>query len=229
MGVGIECLTMAGFGIAGAYGEKEKDFQSISLDYSEAEYSANHEQYFLQRILPMVAPNINQEESNHVFEIGHLHDPHFIDLSSLYANIQWRVVHADGTMLSNTEKEVSVVNNFSHAMIQHIDVSINNQGISDHARHTAFRSYATNLLTLAGDVKKDFLKFDYFIDDELGTNIDIIPGSFDPNTGEKGLIERNGVIAESKTLYSYFRPHFDLQSSQRDIPGDLIYIDFNRH
>ena len=209
---------MAAVGIGGHSDEKTGDYQSTRLDFGASEYAANFEHYYKQKIYPVVAPNLHQESSIHSFEIGSLSDPYFIDLRQIYCNISWKVVREDGSNLDETDDKVSIVNSASHSLFEQIDVSINGIQISDHTRYTHFRSFLTNCLSISSDVKKSLLIMDFWKDDDDKAKTKIVNASFE----ETGIKERSKIIATSNEVNSYFKPMFDLATSERDLPGGNV-------
>ena len=216
----MTCQSAVG---VGGLNEDRNDFVYARCDYSAMDYAKNFSSYYDQQIHPLVAPNLNQENSIHTFEIGSENNPYMINLQQMYCNIDWRVVRRDGTPLDDTDK-VSIVNNFSHSLFEQIDVSINGVQISDHARSTHFRSVLTNKLSICKEIKETHLKCDYYFDDPKNSKINITNESFAPgdNNGEHGIKERSAVIKNSKIQNSYFRPQFDLTTCERDLPGNTV-------
>ena len=163
----MTCQSAVG---VGGLNEDRNDFVYARCDYSAMDYAKNNLSYYDQQIHPLVAPNLNQENSIHTFEIGSENNPYMINLQQMYCNIDWRVVKRDGTPLDDTDK-VSIVNNFSHSLFEQIDVSINGVQISDHARSTHFRSVLTNKLSICKEIKDTHLKCDYYYDDPKNSKI----------------------------------------------------------
>ena len=140
-------------GLASIKDDRKEDFQSISLDYEEQEFSANYSSSFLQKIYPIVAPTLSQECSTHTFEIGSANDTNFIDLQSIYADVKFVVTQEDGTALTVNDKTISIINNIDHSLFSSIDVFINNIIVSDHGKNSPLRNYVTNLLSTNPDRK----------------------------------------------------------------------------
>lgn len=213
--------TQSAVGIGGLNEDRGGDLISTRLDYGPIDYVENYAHYYKQKIHPIVAPNLNQENSIHTFQIGSDNNPYFIDLQEINCDIDWRVVKEDGTRIDDTDM-VSIVNSFSHSLFEQIDVFINGQQISDHARYAHFRSFLTNALSISSKVKKNLLKTDFWHDDDWDGNIKITPDSFssEKGKGETGIINRSKIIEKSRTVNSYFKPHFDLATCSRDLPGN---------
>ena len=215
-------------GISGIEEDRKEDFQSVSLDYSKQNFSANYSRSFIQKIYPLTAPALTQENCEHTFEIGSDNDTNFIDLQSIYANVSFKVVNKDtgAAVTAATDKSVSIINNIDHSLFQSINVFINGTLVSDHGRDSPIRNYVTNLLSTSSETKKTHLHANHWIDDEGTPKISPLAADFVSPTGEKGLYERFNLI-KSGGVHCYFQPQFDLMTCPRLLPaGNTLKLTF---
>ena len=89
-------------------------------------------------------PIQNSEVNPIVFQIGNDDSRNYSLLHTLRIDGQIKVLHADGSPLEDSER-ISTVNLFPHALFQTIDVKINGQPVSDHARLYPHRAFVHSL------------------------------------------------------------------------------------
>ena len=219
----------SGLSGVGSFSEDRKeDFQSISLDYNEQEFSANYSSAYIQKVYPLVQPNLNQECSVHTFEIGSEHDTNFIDLQNIYANVKFIVTQADDTAVDDSDNTISIINNIDHSLFASTDVFINGTLISDHGKHSSLRNYITNLLSTSEQTKRTSLSVNHWLDDDSNADRTVSKDSFDSTKPvyQKALMER-GKFIKSGEVQAYFQPQFDLMTCPRLLPpGNILKLNF---
>ena len=214
-------------GIASLKEEREKDFQSNSLDFEPLEYSANYDSWHLQKIYPLVYPNVDQENCQHTFEIGSEHDNNYIDLREIYANVSFRVTTTDDIALTSADTNVSVVDNIDHSLFSSIDVFINGNLVSDHGKESSLRNYVTNLVSTSEQTKKTHLAANHWLFDKENARKTIDKDSFkdDDDNQEKQLTTRAKILTEE--VHCYFQPQFDLMTCGKLLPaGNTLKLNF---
>ena len=138
----------------GIFGIGENNFESQDSAFNLfTKPSLNNDFYtFNDYTFKPKHPIQNTEFNPVVFEIGNEDSRNFTLLNTLKVSGKVRVLHADGTNLASGEK-ISVANLLPHSLFQSIDVKINGQPVSDHARLYPHRAFIQTLFSYSQETK----------------------------------------------------------------------------
>ena len=163
-------------------------------------------------------PIQNSEHNPIVFEIEDSRN--YSILPSIRIDGKLKVTHADGSDLTEDEK-VSPCNLFPHALFQTIDIKVNNQPISDHARLYPHRAFVHCLFSYSEEVKKNTQICEYFLDDiTKDEKVDDTSSAF---------TQKMDLIKKSRICYFSFEPKIDTMTITRFFPpGHSIAFEFIR-
>ena len=165
-------------------------------------------------------PIQNSEHNPIVFEIGNDDSRNYTLLNTLRVSGKIKVVHADGTDLALGEK-VSVTNLLPHTLFQSIDIKINGQPVSDHARLYPHRAFIHCLFSYSEETKKYNQLCEYYLDDE--TNSETVSDTTPTFETKMNLIK------QSRICYISFEPKIDTLTINRYFPpGHTITFEFIR-
>ena len=204
------------------------EYENSSLDYSKPMFSANFQAAHDQIYRPLIAPSIDNDRQSYKFEIGGQDDPYYSNLQSLRCHGTFKVLKADGTKLA-AGANVSVVNLVPESIFEHINVSVNNQMISDHGRASHLKSYISKKYSYSKEVKEHNLTSNYFYDDIMTTGSPSIEVQATDKDDSKGFKTRMDIIKESQDVTFCFSPSIDLMSSEIFFPaGHTLSLEFER-
>lgn len=209
-------MTQGIFGIGDNHFETEDtDFDFFSKPTLNNDYYAFNDYTYKPK-----NPIQSTEHNPIIFEIGNEESRLYTLLHTIRIDGQIKVSHADGTPLAPSEK-VSVTNLMPHALFQSIDIKINSQPVSDHARLYPQRAYVHALYSFSKEVKDVNLLSEFYLEDDLqSADVD------DSSSGFKGRME---LIKGSRVCYISFQPKIDSLSINRFFPpGHTISFEFIR-
>ena len=165
-------------------------------------------------------PIQNSQHNPIVFEFGGEDSRAYTLLHSLRIDGSLKVTHSDGTDLEADEK-ISPCNLFPHSLFQTIDIKINNQPISDHARLYPHRAFLHTLLSYSKEAKEETQMCEYFLDEE--TKSDVVDDT------SRQYVDKMALIKESRICHFSFEPKIDTLTITRFFPpGHTISFEFIR-
>ena len=91
-------------------------------------------------------------------------------LHTLRVDRSLKVTYDNGTPLSPDEK-VAACNNFPHTLFQSINISINDQPVSDTSRLYPHKSYFASLLSFSKESKDYNLISEFYLDETLKSKL----------------------------------------------------------
>ena len=91
-------------------------------------------------------------------------------LHTLRVDGSLKVTYDNGTLLSADEK-VAACNNFPHTLFQSINISINDQPVSDTSRLYPHKSYFASLLSFSKESKDYNLISEFYLDETLKSKL----------------------------------------------------------
>lgn len=134
-----------------------------------------------------------------------------LDLSQSYLHIRCKVVKDTSTALVATSA-VAPVNLLLHSLFSQCDCELNGKQVSNSDNGYAYRSYIETLLTYGGDAVNSHLSTQMWEKDTAGQFEETSIGDTAKNLGFK---KRNKLVAASKIVDLYGRPHCDLFQQDR--------------
>lgn len=165
-------------------------------------------------------PIQNSEHNPIIFEIGSDDSRNYSLLHTIRIDGQIKVLHSDGTNLV-TDEEVSVTNLLPHSLFQSIDVKINGQPVSDHARLYPHRAYIHSLYSYSKESKEHTQLSEYYLEEETADESVVETST--------GFTQRANLIDESRICYISFEPKIDTLTVNRYFPpGHTISFEFIR-
>jgi hypothetical protein len=203
--------------------KENNDFESNLLDYSKPSYSSNFLTYTDCIIQPSVQPYDSGTQVMR-WDIGGPDDPLYTSLDTMKVVGRLKVLHEDGTALTEGE-EVSCVNLFPESCFNQINVFINGLPVSDHGRGIQLKSYLNKHYSCSQEIKNCSMQNDFYIGDDISYNDfaweDITSANIKE---EKGLVTRSKIIAKSRDVHFCFKPCFDLANSERAFPPGKYHL-----
>ena len=147
----------------------------------------------------------------------------YTDLRKSRLYLRCKVVHADGSPLTDTDN-VSIVNQLIHSMFSQIDVTLNGKNCSCHTCFNPYASLFKNLLYNNNQNANSFLAAQMFYKDTGSV------GNIDPRTtSNTGLYYRQQVIANSKSFEMESVPLEDIFSIDKYLLNGIdLYLKFYR-
>lgn len=139
---------------------------------------------------------------------------HYLLFGDSYIHIRIRVVKIDGTKVVATVF-VTPVNLLAHALFNQIDVYINEQPVTKSSKLYALKAYIGTVCAYSGVAKKSWLENELYYEDSPGAVFDDVNAKTSKNGG---LVVRNELAAESRTIDMVFKPHTELFMQNRPIP-----------
>ena len=146
----------------------------------------------------------------------------FIDLSSVYLEMEMKLLRQDGTALQLADK-VTPINGVGLTFIKNVDITLNGKRISTPQHNYAYLIQLLDLVFMSTESKNNFLTSQLVYPD---TSFD----SVDPAvTTNENLVTRNEYFTLSKTCNLRSRLHLDIGSGGRAIFPMEIGIDLYRN
>ena len=209
--------------------EISTEYENSSLDYSKPMFSANFQSAVDQIFHPLIPPSQVNDRQSFRFDIGSFDDPHYTNIQSIRCHGKLKVLNSDNTDLAAGEN-VSCINLMPECLFEQINVTINNQVVSDHGRGTHIKSYLSKKYNFSEEVKDFNLKSSYYEEDVsvdgVGPHISV---AADDKTKKTGFKTRMQFIKESNELTFCFIPSIDLFSSENYFPaGYILGLEFER-
>lgn len=138
----------------------------------------------------------------------------YIHLGDTYIHIRVRLVKKNGTKITSAII-VTPVNLFVHALFGQIDVYINEVLVTKNSGNYPFRAYIGTTCAYSDVAKDSWLQNEMWFEDKYGDAFDDV--KVDKSTNG-GLVVRNELAAESRTMDMVFKPHVDMFMQNRPIP-----------
>lgn len=155
----------------------------------------------------------------------------YIDLSLTQIHLRLKILHEDGTALSETDP-VAPVNNFLHSLFDHVAIVLNGKTITQPSNLYNFRAYIETLLNYSEEAKKGHLASGLFCKDVAGQFDDVTSAGFVARKAymKNGLVELTGYIhselmSQDKFLINFVpiqfkfyrsKPSFCLMTTEAD-------------
>lgn len=131
----------------------------------------------------------------------------YIDLPHCLLFVRCKIVDENSANLAK-ESDAAPVNNFLHTIWSNVEVSLNNQPISQSGQHYAYRAYLSNLLNYGPPAKDSHLAAALWYSDS--------PGTFDQrDDANVGYASRKVAAAGSKIIELIGPIHADIFSQER--------------
>ena len=206
----------------GIFGVGENDFETTDTDFDFfSKPTFNNDFYNFNDYTYKPKNPIQSTEHNPViFEIGNDESRLYTLLQTLRIDGQIKVSHTDGTPLGASEK-ISVTNLMPHALFQSVDIKINSQPVSDHARLYPHRAYVHALYSFSKEVKDVNLLGEFYLEDDSSSEV--------VDDSSAGFTGRTELIKGSRLCYISFEPKIDSLSINRFFPpGHTISFEFIR-
>ena len=204
------------------FGVGSNDFEASDTDFDLFSRPRLNNDFYLYNDFTFKPkhPIQNSEHNPVVFEIGNDDSRNYTLLSSVRIDGKIKVTYADGTNLSLGEK-VSPSNLLPHSLFQTVDVKINGQPISDHARLYPHKAYIHSLFSYSEEVKKNTQICEYFLDE--------VTKDEKVNDESDAFIQKMDLIKQSRMCYFSFEPKIDTMTITRFFPpGHTISFEFIR-
>lgn len=207
----------------GIFGVGENCFESQDTEFDLFSKPSLNTDYYAWNDYTYKPKNpIQSTEHNPViFEIGNEDSKLYTLLQTVRIDGQIRVSHTDGTPLADGEK-VSVSNLMPHSLFQSIDIKINAQPVSDHARLYPQRAFIHALYSYSKEVKSVNLLSEFYLEDEASNTEAVSETS-------SAFKERSQLIEGSRVCFISFEPKIDTLTIGRFFPpGHTISFEFIR-
>ena len=140
---------------------------------------------------------------------------YYTDLSNTELYLKARVLHEDGTVLTDADK-VTPVNNFGHSMFKEMSVILNDTLVTKTTTMYPYKAYFQDTLNNGESAKESWLQTSLYFPDTQGEAFDQTD-NFDGTPINQGAIQRYKLTSMSKIVDMIFRPCIDLFHQDRPL------------
>lgn len=136
----------------------------------------------------------------------------YMDLGDTFLRLRVKITKTNGTPLEDTNASVGPLNCFLHSLFSQVDVTLNDNLVSQSTNTYAYRSYISTLLSYGAAAKKTWLGMEIWEPDEAG--------QFD-SKDNSGLRKRELLFQNGKEVELKGRLHTDLSFQNRLVPNGV--------